>query len=93
MRLIDADMLKDDGANYVYERSLTHDIVETEYRFVDRLQIDAAPTIEAIPIEWLDMFMQRYKIQGDDEYKLLHFMVTEWKKWEKENEKETEESH
>lgn len=48
--------------------------------------IDESPTVEAIPIEWIKIFMQRYKIQGGDEYKLLHFMITEWKKWEKENE-------
>lgn len=49
------------------------------------VMLDNTPTVDAIPIEWIDMFMQRYKIQGTDEYKLLHFMVTEWKKWEKEN--------
>lgn len=42
--------------------------------------------VKAIPVEWLEMFMRRYKIEGNDEYKLLHFMVTEWEKWEKENE-------
>ena len=40
-------------------------------------------------IDWIEMFMQRYKIQGGDEYKLLHFMITEWKKWEKENGQKT----
>lgn len=49
------------------------------------VMLDNTPTVDAIPIEWIDMFMQRYKIQGTDEYKLLYFMVTEWKKWEKEN--------
>jgi len=85
MRLIDADMLKDDGANYVYERSLTHDIVETEYRFVDRLQIDAAPTIEAIPIDWLRMwFTKKASLIG------ITLMSEIESDWEKENGKDSE---
>ena len=71
MRLIDADKLK------------YHFYVQ---RYVHAYDIDKAPTVKAIPIEWLEMFMRRYKIEGNDEYKLLHFMVTEWEKWEKENE-------
>lgn len=50
------------------------------------LSIDEIPTVDAIPVKWIEMFIQRYKIQGGDEYKLLHFMITEWKRWEKENE-------
>lgn len=53
---------------------------------VDCLEVLRAPTVNAIPVEWIEMFIQRYKIQGGDEYKLLHFMITEWKRWEKENE-------
>lgn len=84
MRLINADELKERIA-------IDSDLVEmcdgSMVPCIDfEYNIDFAPTVDAIPIEWLDMFMQRYKIQGDDEYKLLHFMVTEWKKWEKENE-------
>lgn len=53
MRLIDADKLQDDGANYSYDKSENFSVIGTEYRFVNRVQIDNAPTVEAIPIEWL----------------------------------------
>lgn len=81
MRLINADKTK--NSLWGFERYTGIDEMPIEY--AEEI-IDKQPTVEAIPIVWLDMFMQRYKIQGDDEYKLLHFMVTEWKKWEKENE-------
>lgn len=77
MRLINADKITITRQDYVGALTLKERL---------RRLLNSQPTVEAIPIVWLDMFMQRYKIQGDDEYKLLHFMVTEWKKWEKENE-------
>lgn len=39
----------------------------------------------AIPVEWIEMFMEKYRLNGDNEYKVLHFMMTEWKRWVKEN--------
>lgn len=53
MRLIDADNLKDDGCNYVWAETIGFGLVKKEYRFVNRIQIDNTPTVEAIPIEWV----------------------------------------
>ena len=84
MRLIDADMLKDDGANYVWERSLTFDLVKSEYRFVNRLQIDEAPTVNAIPIEWLERKGMLHAACKDNFCaNTIKYLI---KEWEKENE-------
>ena len=77
MRLIDVDKLKIEHMRRGNEIFIPH---------VSLNQLLLVEEVEAIPIAWLEMFMQRYKIEGGNEYKLLHFMVTEWKKWEKENE-------
>lgn len=52
--------------------------------FYSKLKSEAMK--DAIPIEWIEMFMEKYRLYGYNEYKVLHFMVTEWKKWVKENE-------
>lgn len=79
MRLIDADRLLNPGYTDMFDEPM-------QFAWYSREAIETQPTVEAIPVEWLEMFMRRYKIEGGNEYKLLHFMITEWKKWEKENE-------
>lgn len=81
MRLIDANMLEDDGANYVWERSLTYDFVKTEYRFVNRLQIDEAPTVDAVPIEWLEK-KRMWSAACNDIFcaNYIEYLIKEWKK-------------
>lgn len=83
MRLIDADEFRDD----IFRQS--------EFIKVDDFQVlpvvdvaeclDNAPTVMAIPIEWIEKFMNRFRLGmvTSDEYALLHFMLTEW---ENENE-------
>ena len=85
MRLIDADKLPIYNTIEGIEKSKKGTVAIIS-SWVSTISIEEAPTVEAIPIAWLEMFKQRYKIQGGDEYKLLHFMTTEWKRWEKENE-------
>ena len=82
MRLIDADKItffnclaKTGNAVCCHAEGIT-----------SKLGIEMQPTVEAIPIEWIEMFVQKYKFYGDEEYKLFHFMITQWKKWRKENE-------
>lgn len=84
MRLIDADKILQKTWD-VEIKDMFH-MTET-VEVVSAIDIEEAPTINAIPIVWLDMFMQRYKIEGGNEYALLHFMATEWKKWVKENDR------
>lgn len=78
MRLIDADKYCDFLNTYPLEKAQNNFMSF----YQDALQHTFECEVEAIPIEWIKMFMQRYKIQGGDEYKLLHFMITEWEKWE-----------
>ena len=85
MRLIDADKLPIYNTIEGVEKS-KKGTVAIIGSWVSTISIEEAPTVKAIPLDWLEMFMQKYKIQGSDEYKLLHFMTTEWKKWEEENE-------
>lgn len=96
MRLINADKLiahLNDFALAVAppfeDNSWEYKLLRYGYKIIQECMrgVEEQPTVEAIPVEWLEMFMQRYKIEGGNEYKLLHFMVTEWKKWEKENAK------
>lgn len=70
MRLIDADEVK---KAFIGNRYGTKAI---EY------VIDDAPTVKAIPIEWIEQFMNRFRVGmvTSDEYALLHFMLTEWEK-------------
>lgn len=70
-RLIDADDL-------IIE-ILTHDLIGDD-KEVDKIILDA-PTVKAIPIEWIERFMNRFitpeGVSGDA-YALLHYMVCEW---------------
>ena len=84
MRLIDADKLE---ATAVLGVQLQH-ADSRYYYFYEEETIEKAPTVKAIPIEWIEQFMNRFRLDmvTSDEYALLHFMLTEW---EKENEKRT----
>ena len=57
------------------------------YEALDKVneELRAIPYVKAIPIEWIEKFMNRFRLGmvTSDEYALLHFMLTEW---EKENE-------
>lgn len=62
MKLIDAEALKDDGSNYVWSQFADGSFIKKEMKFVNREQIDNAPTVEAIPIEWLEKwFTEKHK--------------------------------
>lgn len=82
MRLIDADKLEPTAVLGV---QLQH-ADSRYYYFYEEETIEKAPTVDAITIAWIEMFMKKYWHIGDSEHKVLNFMVTEWKKWEKENE-------
>lgn len=88
MRLIDADELKDDGANYEWAQVMDHGFAYKEHRFVNRKQIDDAPTIEAIPIEWIEKYMDKVDVE---DYGMVYLLPRGpfkkmLKDWEKENE-------
>lgn len=76
MRLINADKLEID---ICYARSLNKAESIYDYSYSEK-QIQNAPTVKAIPTEWIEQFMNRFKLDMviSDEYALLHFMLTEW---------------
>ena len=59
MKMIDAKVLKDDGANYVWARFADGSYIKKEIRFVNREQIDNAPEIDAIPIDVIEKEIKR----------------------------------
>lgn len=94
MRLIDADKLK------------REEIVSLEYgtfkptdgEIVDGKTIDNAPTIDAVPVEWLDNWGRRNTFFYGDKYNVITMLLREWRckqrvkqankmleDWEKEN--------
>ena len=76
MRLIDADKLH-------YIRQLFEDSDKSEV-VVFAKEIDKAPTVKAIPIEWIEKwFSQFYGEQGLEWNRCKRLMLEDW---EKENE-------
>lgn len=76
MRLIDADKLKTTKGMFIYQTE-DADVIATEaYRW--ELIEREAPTVKAIPIEWL----KRYEIIEGQEVRLQDAI----NEWEKENE-------
>ena len=75
MRLIDADKLK---TTAVLGLQLQH-VKSQYYYFYEEETIQKAPTVEAIPIEWIKWYMQTDGIG----YVVIRTML-DW--WEKENE-------
>lgn len=81
-RLIDADIFKTEYENLI--TWVSHRAEKARLReFIKDIQNQ--PTVKAIPIEWIEKFMNRFRLDMviSDEYALLHFMLTEW---ENENE-------
>ena len=73
MRLIDADKLVVDAR-----------LGENEIPYVSKAQIDEAPTVEAIPIEWI----KRWAMKSENTYNREQ-IIEMLNDWEKENETKT----
>lgn len=93
MILIDTDGVKKDllaelltgvdgGTDASYLK--TYEVINRIEKIVNEW-VDNQPTVKAIPVEWIEKFMNRFRLGmvTSDEYALLHFMLTEW---ENENE-------
>lgn len=74
MRLIDADKLIEPGYTDMFDEPIRFDMVS-------RYAIETAPTVEAIPIEWIRNYVS---IWISEPYK--NFALNMIKTWEKENE-------
>jgi len=89
-RLIDANKLEPDTC---YARSLNKAESLYDYSYSER-QINDAPTVDAIPIEWINRYLLDYLYldnerlpddEVDDGYYYIETMVSNWRK-EKDNE-------
>ena len=81
MRLIDADKIHRTRAK------ITEGSKSFYKEWFSASEIDDAPTVKAIPVEWIEKFMNRFRCDMviSDEYALLHYMLTEWEKENEEN--------
>ena len=85
MRLIDADKLElKHYIQRVSDKVIGYNGTQPEYGYYDILAHDIAnaPTVKAIPKEWIEKFMNRFRLGmvKSDDYDLLHFMLTEWER-------------
>ena len=94
-RLIDANNLY---ADYIVTSTTTNTLC---HRYISKEQVENAPTVEAIPIEWIKKYIvDNTKTIDDLKYEVganpvnyyiypqqITKMLTAW--WEKENEKQT----
>ncbi len=78
MRLIDVDNFLKQYSNQVPGDTI--DAIDL------RLALLKEPKVDAIPIEWIDQYMNKFQLHGvtGDEYWILHSMLCAWE-WEKEN--------
>lgn len=62
---------------------------DKEYATIEQMikSIEETSTVEAIPIEWIDQYMNKFQLHGvtGDEYWIFHSMLCAWE-WEEENE-------
>ena len=81
MRLIDADKIE-----FVLPRTLTEEEKNT-YNLVIGKAFDNAPTVEAIPIEFIEKYLEKWK--HAETYDIVHsWWLIIKRDWEKEHEKD-----
>ena len=81
MRLVDADALKEKKV-YSHER---HE------KIVPVAEIDWSPTIDAIPVEWLEQqFYDNPKSQWAEKCRDVYTKWQKWQRWQKEQEENGE---
>lgn len=80
MRLIDADKLLEPGYT---------DMFDTPIRFtmLSRYAIESAPTVKAIPIEWIKKWCNIEHKSCEERLMLRYGVITMLEDWEKENDK------
>ena len=85
MRLIDADKLKRTTGIFQYQIKDAFDRLASGYKSED---VENAPTVEAIPVEWVNQFViDTCKSSHDDSLPaFLYWLDKMVAKWRKENE-------
>lgn len=81
MRLIDADALKEEMYDEAFETDTDEQRWDSgcwiRYRMFER-NVDAAPTIDAIPVEWIFEQMQiLHELHNKNEY-VLQWLIETW---------------
>ena len=82
MRLIDADRLLKPSFTDMFDKPVKMDMFS-------RYAIESQPTVEAIPIEWIDGYIKR-RANDVNIYAEILFISDMVKEWEKENGKDSE---
>lgn len=77
-RLIDADRLLNPGYTDMFDEPI-------EFDMFSRYAIESEPTVEAIPVEWIDGYIKR-KIKVGGMYAEMLYIYDMLKDWKKENE-------
>lgn len=79
-RLIDANNLY---ADYIVASTTTNMLC---YRYISKEQVENAPTVEAIPVEWILHYVDtHYNVDNFDG--IWRYIMKMHDEWEKENEK------
>ena len=78
MRLIDADKLLEPGYTDMFDAPI-------RFAMVSRYAIESAPTVKAIPIEWILKWACEFIDPNSEGYKMAMELVHDWRK---ENEKD-----
>ena len=91
MRLVDADALKEQVESHVVSMSVCLSMDEHYGKVTMRedclKDIDNAPTVDAIPVEWLDWRIMNAKYNGIKEAAdAFEFVLKCWKEQEAQNE-------
>lgn len=100
MRMIDTDTLKTSICNYANEQVRLNDRrwdVKCTAIIADMLgTVDKAPTVDAIPIDWLERRLDETAeetARGDDQVELNNAIFQVLVEWEKERRKNGEAGH
>lgn len=87
IRLINANSIKFEPYydEYVDYDGYINDLKTWQLDDILSDRVDNAPTVEAIPVKWIEKFRNQFD-EADDFYDLLDTMLTIWKRCKEENE-------
>lgn len=86
MRLIDKDNLrKPSKGMFIYQDEFEDDVQHVAFEAYTKDDIEREPTVQAIPIEWIDGYIKR-RANDVNIYAEILFISDMVKEWEKENE-------
>ena len=81
MRLIDAESLKENLSKWLKQVDPTHpsDIPPMDDIIVSTIMtIEEEPTVDAIPIEWIENYLRNYRYMAPIEKNFVREMIKAW---------------